>query len=237
MESIESKPVRLNKYLSLSQGLSRREADNLIAVGRIRVNGSVAILGQRITPGVENINVDNKQLDTATKTKFVYLLFNKPVGYVCSRRQQGSAPTIYSLLPPQYHPLKPVGRLDKDSSGLLLLTNDGDFAHQMIHPKFYKVKKYQVTLDKPLAPLHRQMINNLGVQLPDGLSKFQISSIDDKDNTYEVTMSEGRNRQIRRTFKALNYKVIKLHRTSFGNYLLSALGDKSYKETTSDDQA
>lgn len=210
---------RLNKHLALQLGVSRREADTFIEQGRVKVNGKVATLGGRFS-SADIITLDDTPLQaTATHT---YLLFNKPAGYVCSRRAQGDNPTIYELLPSEYHTLKPVGRLDKDSSGLLLLSNDGDFAFRMTHPKFHKTKVYHVQLDRPLEPLHQQMISDFGVQLEDGPSKFTVSRFDDRP-TYEITMSEGRNRQIRRTFAALGYTVTYLHRTQFGPYQLGTL--------------
>ena len=140
-------------------------------------------------------------------------------------QQQGKTPTIYSLLPDKFHNLKPVGRLDANSSGLLLLTNDGDFAFRMTHPKFRKNKQYNVMLDKELAPLHQQMIADFGIRLNDGLSKLGLSRQSNQDrHNWIVSMSEGRNRQIRRTFAALGYTVIKLHRTHFGTYKLGTLG-------------
>ncbi|RYX78032.1 rRNA pseudouridine synthase, partial [bacterium] len=120
--------------------------------------------------------------------------------------------------------LKPVGRLDRDSSGLILLTNDGDFAYEMTHPKFIKTKIYQVTLGHDLEPLHQQMISDHGINLEDGVSKLQLERrSDDERKTWTVTMHEGRNRQIRRTFSSLGYDVIKLHRTDFGPYTLGNL--------------
>lgn len=211
---------RLNKYLALQLGISRREADNLIADGNVTINGTAATLGARFTPG-DSIAVNGKQL--STKTAYEYIAFNKPVGYVCSRKQQGDSPTIYDLIPKQYHHLKPVGRLDRDSSGIILLTNDGDFAFQMTHPKFAKTKIYTVQLESELSPLHQQMISDYGVNLEDGVSKLQLERINETDRkNWVVTMHEGRNRQIRRTFGSLGYTVKKLHRTNFGNY---ALGD------------
>jgi 23S rRNA pseudouridine2605 synthase len=127
-------------------------------------------------------------------------------------------------LPPEFQRLKPVGRLDRDSSGLILLTDDGDFAFTMTHPKFHKTKRYEVELDKPLQPLHRQMIADHGLQLEDGLSRFEVErQHDGNDTAWRVTMSQGRNRQIRRTFAALGYQVIKLHRTDFGGFVLADL--------------
>lgn len=210
---------RLNKHIALQLGISRREADNLIEYDHVRVNGEKVTLGARFEVG-DDITVKGKTL--TTDTAFVYLAMNKPVDYVCSRRQQGDTPTIYNLLPVEYHNLKPVGRLDKDSSGLILLTNDGDFAYEMTHPKFYKTKVYEVSLDTELAPLHQQIIGDHGIQLEDGPSQLILERADDTRKNWIVTMHEGRNRQIRRTFSALGYTVTKLHRTDFGHY---ALGD------------
>lgn len=222
-------PQRLNKVLAEQLGISRREADDFIRAGRVRLNGAVAQLGARCTPGTDQVVVDNKPLQKAP-TQYQYVLFNKPIGYVCSRRKQGETQTVYSLLPAELQQLKTVGRLDKDSSGLLLLTNDGTFAHRMTHPSFQKSKIYYVTLDRPLEPAHSRAIDKYGVQLEDGSSRLKLSSLHDApeqkaypEHTYKVTMSEGRNRQIRRTFAALGYNVERLHRTQFGPYQLAEL--------------
>lgn len=219
-----SDSIRLNKFIASQFGSSRRAADELIEQGRATINGITAKLGSRFTPGVDTLTIDDQIVDTATEREKIYLLFNKPVGYICSRRIQGDIPTIYSRLPERYHYLKPVGRLDKDSSGLLFLTNDGDFAHHMTHPSFHKAKTYEVGLDKPLEPLHRQMISDHGIYLEDGLSKLQLARLfDDDDSQWLVRMHEGRNRQIRRTFLSLGYVVTRLHRTQFGPYRLENL--------------
>lgn len=217
---------RLNKYIAFQLGISRREADELIERGQVTVDSKTATLGGRFEEG-SIIAVKGKPLDN--KTTYQYLMLNKPIGYVSSRRPQGEIPTIYALLPEEYHALKPVGRLDKDSSGLILLTNDGDFAYEMTHPKFYKVKKYEVSLDRPLEPLHQQMINDHGIQLEDGPSQLNLEKQTDNATDWIVTMHEGRNRQIRRTFAALGYEVTKLHRTDFGNYTLGELAGGSFE--------
>ena len=214
---------RLNKFLAARLGLSRREADAAIAAGKVTIDGKPAQLGAHIDK-TNKICYNGKTIPYAVD--FLYLAMNKPVGYVCSRRAQGSAPTLYELLPAKYHNLKNVGRLDKDSSGLILLTNDGDFAFQMTHPKFHKEKTYEVELDRALEPLHQQMISDYGIMLEDGPSKFAVirrAEPGDKEAAYTVILSEGRNRQIRRTFAALGYKVTRLHRTQFGKYQLSGL--------------
>jgi len=218
-------PIRINRFIAQSTGLSRRAADAAIAEGRVTVNGSWPQTGQTVTT-TDVITLDGKPVQ-ATQTATTILL-NKPVGYVVSRDGQGSK-TIYDLLPPALHALKPIGRLDKDSSGLLLLTNDGILANELTHPSRQKIKIYEVTLSTPLAPLHRQMIAEMGVQLDDGPSKLGLDRArEGDDHTWIVTMHEGRNRQIRRTFAALGYAVTALHRTQFGPYHIGDVARGAY---------
>lgn len=210
--------MRINKFVASATGMSRRAADAAIAEGRVRVNGAVPQSGHDVSEG-ERVTLDSRAITPAVKT--VTIMMNKPAGYVVSRNGQGSQ-TIYSLLPLQYHKLKPVGRLDKDSSGLLLLTNDGDLANELTHPSKQKTKVYEISLNMPLQPLHRQMISDHGITLEDGVSKLLLErKVDDSDKDWIVTMHEGRNRQIRRTFGSLGYDVVKLHRTQFGPYTLN----------------
>jgi len=267
--------MRLNKFIASATGKSRREADELISGGRVKVNGKVAVLGTQIddpsgangsSPRVtlSNSKKGGKEIVLSLPTEPTLIMLHKPVGYLSSRRAQAKdSKTLYELLPPELKKLKTVGRLDRDSSGLILLTDDGDFAFSMTHPKFKKTKIYEVRLDKPLKPLHQQMINDFGIDLPDGKSRLILekltsgaaptsragsaltsaaSTTETRDDGLEgvvressgakardasviwrITMSEGRNRQIRRTFAALGYTVTKLHRTDFGNYHLGNL--------------
>lgn len=220
-------PVRLNKFLAEQLGISRRVADDLIVAGKVTVNGQVAVLGARVG-SKDAVICQGKPV--GHDVKYIYLGLNKPVGYVCSRKRQGEVPTIYELLPPEYQSLKTVGRLDKDSSGLILLTNDGDFAFQMTHPKFNKTKLYEVELNQPLVPLHQQEISDFGIEIGDGISKMGLMKLSDNRKKWQVTLHEGRNRQIRRTFAALGYEVLALHRTQFGPYQLSGLKPGEYAE-------
>ena len=218
--------MRINKYVALASGLSRRAADTAVLEGRIWVNGAPAHTGIEVTAS-DIVLLDGQPLHAPETTQTI--LLNKPVGYVVSRDGQGSK-TIYDLLPPALHQLKPVGRLDKDSSGLLLLTNDGQLAQQLTHPRYRKIKTYEIALSKPLQPLHRQMISDHGVQLEDGPSKLELERLQDGDDrVWRVRMHEGRNRQIRRTFSALGYTVERLHRTQFGSYDLGTLHSGSYQ--------
>jgi len=218
--------MRINRYVALATGMSRRAADKAIIDNRVAIDGKRAEAGSTVIAS-QIVTLDNRVITPPVSTTTI--LLHKPKGYVCSRNGQGSK-TIYDLLPKELHDLKPVGRLDKDSSGLLLLTNDGDLAHELTHPSRKKVKVYEIMLDKPLQPLHRQMIQDFGVQLDDGSSRFSVERIDEgSEKKWRITMHEGRNRQIRRTFAALGYTVIALHRTQFGNFLLNQLEAATYR--------
>jgi 23S rRNA pseudouridine2605 synthase len=207
--------MRLNQYLANFSHLSRRQADAEIIAGRVMVNGQPAQLGQSVMP-TDRITLANMAID---RNQYIYLALHKPVGYVCSRRQQGTSPTIYDLLPPEYHHLKSVGRLDRDSSGLLVLTNDGTFANQLLHPRYGKTKLYRVVLNRTISDEHIEAIQR-GVELDDGISKMQVKR---HSNYLLVTISQGRNRQIRRTFKQLGYTVVTLERLAFGRLRLDHL--------------
>lgn len=217
---------RLNKFLAFHIGVSRREADELIIQKRVKINNSLATIGSRVQ-ATDEVFVDDKKIES--NTKYIYLMLNKPEGYVCSRRQQGESPTIYSLLPKEFHALKTIGRLDRDSSGLIILTNDGDYAQHMTHPKFRKYKQYEVQINQSLQPLHQQMICDFGIELSDGKSKLQLESTSGDRKQWRISMHEGRNRQIRRTFAALGYEITRLHRTDFGPFSLDHLALGEYK--------
>jgi 23S rRNA pseudouridine2605 synthase len=217
--------MRINKFVATATGLSRRAADKAIAGHRVLVNDRPVEMGLQVD-AADKVTLDDaviKLPDQATT-----IMFNKPVGYVCSRVGQGSE-TIYSILPAKFRRLKPVGRLDKDSSGLLVLTDDGNLANQLTHPRYAKTKIYEVLLDKTLQPLHQQMITDHGVQLDDGPSKLLLTRLDTSGESWQVTMQEGRNRQVRRTFAALGYNVQRLHRTAFGSYQLGQLPRAGYQ--------
>jgi len=214
--------MRLNKLLASRLKISRRKADAIITSGRVTIDGIPAKQGLEID-NEDLVTVDGKNLPQ--KLENTYLLLNKPAGYICSRTGQGGS-IIYELLPKRYWHLNPVGRLDKDSSGLLLMTNDGDLHNKLTHPSFKKEKVYLAALDKVLDNSDKKMIETGGVTLADGISKFEIKN---SNGQLEIRMHEGRNRQIRRTFEALGYKVTALNRTQFGNYNLGDLGIGNYK--------
>lgn len=206
--------MRINRYVALATGMSRRKADEAVAHGRVAINGVMAKLTD-VTDENDRIELDDIHLK---KDKLKTIILNKPVGYVCSRDGQGSK-TVYHLLPENLHNLKPVGRLDKDSSGLILLTNDGELANKLTHPSEEKEKVYRLTLDKKLLEADKDRIEE-GIVLDDGASRLILEG---HELEWIVRMHEGRNRQIRRTFDALGYEVEKLHRIGFGPYHLGSL--------------
>jgi len=209
--------VRLNKFLAENTKLSRRKADEAIEHGLVYVNGRVASVGQNIN---DNDNVVFNNQDIKAITKYTTIILNKPIGFVCSRNGQGSK-TIYSLLPLHLRSLNPVGRLDKDSSGLLIMTNDGNLLNELSHPSKGKQKVYQVEINKAMSSEDVTRINH-GIELSDGLSQMQVE-LQPNNKQLKITMTEGKNRQIRRTFEKIGFKVIKLHRTNFGEFKVDGL--------------
>jgi 23S rRNA pseudouridine2605 synthase len=210
--------MRINRFVAMASGLSRRAADTAIKQGRVAVNGQTAEVTSVISES-DHVTLDDRSLRLPEGS--ITILLHKPTGYVVGRNGQGNR-TIYDLLPPELSKLKPVGRLDKDSSGVLLLTTDGQLSQSLTHPSYNKNKVYEVELDKPLKFVHNQLITGPGVLLEDGPSRFNLSGRGEDSKTWRLTMAEGRNRQIRRTFLALGYEVTKLHRTVFGSYSLPA---------------
>ncbi len=213
--------MRINQYIAKNSSLSRRRVDDLIIKGVVLINDKPAKIGATVIPGKDVVRLNNKIISDDSKTTTI--AFNKPRGYVVSRLGQDNK-TIYDILPNQYRRLNPAGRLDKNSTGLLILSNDGNLIQDLSHPKNNKIKTYIVRLDKDLSQSDLKKINYEGVKLNDGISKLNIAIIDNQNfRTWRIKMTEGRNRQIRRTFEQLGYEVVELHRTSFGKINLGNL--------------
>ncbi len=209
--------MRINQFLAAATGLSRRAADTTIAAGRVKLNGTPVALGRTVNPS-DTVTLDDQIV--TLKTHHTYLMLNKPTGYVSSRTQQDANPTLYDLIPSHFHALRIAGRLDLDSSGLILLSDDGDFIQNLTHPSHGKTKRYELTLSGTLTPGDLQKLEE-GIPLRDGLS--HVTVIDTHGKTVTVTLEEGRNRQLRRTFGALGYHVERLHRTNIGPFKLAEL--------------
>ncbi len=214
--------VRLQKILSQWGIASRRRAEQLIVAGRVRVNGEIAKLGQTAEPTTDRIEVDGTLIAMQSRPELVYLLLNKPVGVVSTCLDPQGRSTVLELLPPQlqtYEGIHPVGRLDIDSSGALLLTNDGDLTFRLTHPRHSISKTYQVWVQghpsTAALTAWRQGIDLEGrYTLP-----AQVKEIAHRvDRTLlEIILTEGRNRQIRKVAAQLGYPVLQLHRTKIGN--------------------
>lgn len=213
--------MRLNQFLAKHTELSRRSADAAIEEGRITVNGQVAVVGQEVDES-DKVTLDGKPLNIQ---ETLTIMLNKPVKTICSKTQQGNVPTVYSLLPDDLQHLTYVGRLDKDTSGLLIMSNDGEIIQQITHPSHEVEKQYEVQLNTTLMSQDQQTLQE-GVQLEDGPSKLTIQG---KGRDWTVIIHEGRNRQIRRTFEALGYEVTKLERVRVGNLELGDVPVGQYK--------
>ena len=217
--------MRLNQFLAAATGISRRGADDAIGAGQVSVNGKLAVLGQQIDPGIDQVQLSGQLVKIAP---YHTIVFNKPTGYVTSRAGQGSQ-TIYDLLPTEMSALKPAGRLDKDSSGLLILTNDGHLSNRLVHPSHHQVKRYQIELDRPLDDGDAGRLAD-GVGLAEGISQIKLIAESGSDLTIELTT--GWNRQIRRTFEALKYDVESLERLSIGKVQIGKLATGQWRELT-----
>jgi len=219
-----SAATRINQFVAAASGLSRRAADAAVAAGRVTHEGHIAQLGETVQPDAV-VTLDGQALKLPSTHR--YIILHKPVSYVSSRAQQGADPTLYDLLPASLRGLRIAGRLDRDSSGLVLLSDDGPFVNRYTHPSFGKAKLYALKLDKPLAENDRALLES-GVNLADGPSRLHVEASSGRHVT--VSLSEGRNRQIRRTLGALGYGILVLHRIQIGPYALGDLKPGAWQE-------
>ena len=215
---------RLQKIISKAGIGSRRVAEDMITQGRVKINGKVAELGNRADVAIDVVTVDD--IPVMIEPSRVYWLLNKPVDVVSTTSDTHGRPTVVELVPEEPR-VYPVGRLDSDSEGLLILTNDGDFTNRLTHPSFKVEKEYLVKLDRPIS---REVLNQLrkGVELSDGLTA-PAKLTDLGSQVVRVVISEGRNRQIRRMFEVFSCQVERLVRTRIGPIADNRLGVGSYR--------
>jgi 23S rRNA pseudouridine2605 synthase len=215
--------IRLQKIISEAGIASRRKAEELILDGRVSVNNKrVTELGVKADPQKDTIKVDGRKIEINTQK--IYIALNKPFGIISSRKDEKGRETVIDLINSKEY-MYPIGRLDYDSSGLILLTNDGEFTNNLIHPKFEVEKVYVVYIegyipDRALEKFER------GIKLEDGYTapaKVEVIREENNVTILEVTIHEGKNRQIRRMFDALGYNVTKLKRIRIGNIKLENL--------------
>ena len=210
--------VRLNKYLASCAVGSRRKCDELIQAGRVEVNGSPCLnMGTRVAPG-DHVRVDGKRV---VAREPVVVAFHKPRGFVCTREDELGRETIYGLLPHSLRALHHVGRLDLDSEGLLILTNDGDLSQQLMHPSKSVEKEYLVTANQAFQNEHLDQFLE-GVYTPEG--KLKAKAIERlSPRRIKVVLDHGAKRQIRVMFEQLGYQVTKLLRVRIGGLWLGDL--------------
>ncbi|TDY14342.1 23S rRNA pseudouridine(2604) synthase RluF [Meridianimaribacter flavus] len=223
---MEDNLKRLNKYLSEVGYCSRRAADKLIDAGRVTINGKVPEMGTKVSPDDE-VHVDGKLIENKKKS-FTYLAFNKPVGIVCTTDTRVEKDNIIDFI--NYHKrIFPIGRLDKPSEGLILLTDDGDIVNKILRASNNHEKEYVVTVDKPISQTFINRMSN-GVPILDTVTKkCKVTKV----GTYEfkIILTQGLNRQIRRMCEYLNYEVRTLKRTRIMNIKLD-MPIGSYRELT-----
>lgn len=224
-------PERLHKRLARAGIASRRAAEALIAEGRVTVNGEVATLGRTVAP-TDEIRVDGRLIDVTAAPAVTYVL-HKPAGYVTSARDEYGRRTVLDAMPP-VPGLHPVGRLDRDSEGLLLLTTDGDLTLRLTHPRYGHEKVYRAWTDGDGDPTPSELARlERGVPLDDGLA--QALSARPASGGALVTLGEGRNRQVRRMLEAIGHPVVRLLRLRMGGLWLGDLGPGEYRELGSRD--
>ena len=217
--------MRLNKYISETGVCSRREADKWIEAGRVTCNGQVAVLGTRVADGDE-ICIDGAPL--GAKKKQIYIALNKPVGVICTTEGHIEDNIIDLVGYPER--IFPIGRLDKDSEGLILLTNNGDIVNEILRSENNHEKEYIVTVDRPITDLSLEMMAS-GVKIMGVLTKpAQVSRIDRE--SFRMILTQGLNRQIRRMCSALGYKAQRLQRVRIMNVHLGTLAPGKWRHLT-----
>lgn len=229
--------IRINKYLASIGVAARRKIDELIARGQIAVNGQPAEMGQQVDPQLDAITVRGKEV-VSHDQPLVYFAINKPVGVVSTVSDPLGRKTVLSLVPTKYR-VFPVGRLDVESRGLLLLTNDGALTQALTHPRHHVPKRYKVVVtgelsDKALFRFRTGVPLKHERMLP---SEVFVLERTPSSATIEIVLTEGRNRQIRRMCQALNLEVTDLQRVSVGSIELDELEEGSYRELTEEEVA
>ena len=217
--------VRLNVFLASATGCSRRQADADIKAGEVAVNGEPGVIGQTIDPAIDKVTVRGQKV--STPSSYIYIALNKPVGYVCTRSDPQDRPTIYDLLPPDLHRCKPVGRLDYDSDGLILLSNDGAWINKLTHPKYEHEREYEVRFSLPIT---NQLLKQWqsGVPLEEGLARVDsIEQVDER--TVRLVLHQGWNRQLRRMAGVLGLAIGRLRRIRASDISLGKLQPGSHR--------
>ncbi len=225
----DTAPMRVQKYISRCGAASRREAEGLMRAGRVAINGEpVATMGAKVIPGADTVSLDGRILELAPLR---WLVFHKPAGVLCTRSDPHGGQTIYDLLPRWAAGLRYVGRLDLDTSGLILLTNDGDRAAALAHPRSRVEREYLVRVRNPVTAATIRALRR-GIELEDGLARPRmVRRAADTESGWDLklVLAEGRKREVRRLLKAAGHPVTHLARMRFGPFRLGALGTGSFR--------
>lgn len=231
MESASAGAIRLNKYLADCGIASRRKADEMIAEGQVQVNGkTVYELGVKVEPGVDRVTVGGKPVRPATQK--IYVIFNKPENVLTTMEDPEGRPTVADFMEKLPVRVFPVGRLDWDTEGLLLLTNDGDFAQKVMHPREEIPKTYLAKLDGQPTPQQLEKLKH-GVTIPGGRVKalhVERAKVGDSRqyDWIKIVIGEGKNRQVRYMFQKIGFDVKKLRRVAIGQLTLGGLQKGEY---------
>ncbi len=226
--------VRLNKFLANNTEFARRKIDEFISQGRVTVNNNVIIeQGVQIDQNKDDVKLDGERI--REKTKKIYFLLHKPIGFITTTDDEKNRKTVIDLLKTS-DKVFPIGRLDIDTSGVLLLTNDGDFANKLMHPKFKVEKTYVVTLSKPLEEkLRAKLAGGIKLEGKKTAPAKIVHPVKTDLSIVSITLTEGRNRQVRRMFENYGYFVRKLHRISYGHLTVDGLNAGEYRKLTKEE--
>ena len=226
--------IRLNKFLASAGIASRRKCDELIENGKIKINGKIVRdLGVKIDTNKDTVEYNGKIIKNIEKKTTI--IINKPKNYVCSRKSQFDDKTIYDLIPKSFESLFYVGRLDKNSEGLLILTNDGELCNLLTHPNFKIEKEYEAILNKEISLKDIDTLL-IGIQLEKGIAKaHKVNYIGKSKKQIKIILKQGMKRQIRYMLKELGYNVVKLKRTRIGNLELDNLEISKWRFLNNDE--
>lgn len=227
--------IRLQKYLSMCAVASRRKAEELIAQGKVKVNGKVAQIGDKISPKHDTVTVSGRKI--VGSRKHYYIMLHKPRGYITTMDDEMGRKCVAELVRDVGARVYPVGRLDKDSEGLLLMTNDGEFANHMTHPSKHIPKTYRVTV-RPDVSEDMLTAFATGMEIDGRITAPADAHIIEKQDNrvvMEIVLYEGRNRQIRKMCESLGLEVARLKRTSMGSLKLGMLPPGKWRELKEDE--
>lgn len=229
--------VRLQKMLADCGVASRRKCEELIKNSSVKVNGKIAVIGDKVDPYNDKVYVKGKRVTASAKPKYRYIMLNKPRGYVTTMSDEQGRKCVADLVSDIEERIYPVGRLDRDSEGMLLLTNDGAFANHIMHPKKHIYKVYRVTIRPSINEEQLAMLES-GIVI-DGrkTAPAQVRVITKQEGrvVLEIVLREGRNRQIRKMCEALSIEVARLKRTAIGTVKLGMLKQGDWRDLTADE--